>query len=77
MPVVLDEDRYHARVGENLRHLRETFPMSQVALAAESGVALRVISKLENGGGGLRVITAARLARALGVDLATLLGEPA
>lgn len=59
-------------VGRRVREVRLEQGMSQEKLAAESGVALRTIARIESGEDCL-VGTASRLAEALDLDVAELL----
>jgi transcriptional regulator with XRE-family HTH domain len=67
------QDRTHA--GARLRQVREGAGVSQVQLAASSGISHEVISKLEAGRCSPRSTTVRALARALGVNPATLVGH--
>jgi transcriptional regulator with XRE-family HTH domain len=60
--------------GEKLRGLRKRRVWLIGDLAEESGVHRNVISKLENGRGGAYPETIRKLAEALGVDPAELIG---
>jgi transcriptional regulator with XRE-family HTH domain len=60
-------------VLKNLRHLRERAALSQRDLAALSGVAPASIIRAEKGEP-IRFVTARKLATALGVDPAELMG---
>jgi transcriptional regulator with XRE-family HTH domain len=59
----------------NLRLVRDRRALSQVDLAKRSGVAQRSISELENGQRSARPSTVRKLARALKVDPAELMGD--
>jgi transcriptional regulator with XRE-family HTH domain len=66
-------------LGERLKRFRELAGWSQNELARRSGVPRPIVSELESGKQkGLKVDTARRLARALGVSLDMLVGmDPA
>jgi transcriptional regulator with XRE-family HTH domain len=66
-----------ARIGANLRALRERRGLSVVALAERSGVARATLTTLEAGRGNPTIDTLYALADALGSALGDLIGEPA
>jgi transcriptional regulator with XRE-family HTH domain/predicted DNA-binding transcriptional regulator AlpA len=67
------QDRTHA--GARLRQVREAAGVSQVQLAAASGISHEVISKLEAGRCSPRSTTVRTLAQALRVNPATFVGH--
>jgi len=62
-------------VGENLRHWRERRALSQDDLALASGVGQNTIWRIEREGRQPRPSTLRKLATALNVDPAVLLGD--
>jgi excisionase family DNA binding protein len=60
--------RNRRRAGRRLRALREAAGLSQLALAAASGVPHEIISLLETGRRAPRATTVPKLAQALGVE---------
>ena len=62
-------------VAATVRRLRADRGWGQEQLAAQAKVSPRTISYLESGARRPRVLTLARLAKALDVPLSTLLGE--
>ena len=63
-------------VGARMRQARERVGMSQTRLAEAAGVDRSTISGLERGDGGSpNVATVSAIAQALGLPVATLLGE--
>jgi len=61
--------------GQSLRALRNDRGWSQEHLAELAGVTLNYVGNLERGEQGPSLHVLVRLARALGVDMATLLAE--
>jgi transcriptional regulator with XRE-family HTH domain len=66
-----------ARIGANLRALRDRRGLSVVALAERSGIARATLTTLEAGRGNPTIDTLYALADALGAALGDLIGEPA
>ncbi len=62
------------KVGATVRRLREARGLSQSALARQARVGRITLVRLEQGAQAPTVKTLGRLARALGVPLAALLG---
>jgi transcriptional regulator with XRE-family HTH domain len=60
-------------LGARVRDLRTLRGLSQAELAVASGLSQPTISDVETGSAGVRIETAASLARALGVTLDELL----
>jgi len=61
------------RFGSNVKHLRKSQGWSQEELARKSGLHRTYIGSLENGGRNVSLINVERLARALHVDIESLL----
>ena len=57
-----------ARVGENVRRLRQERELSQAVLAERSGISRRMIVAIESGTANVSLSTIDRLAEALGVS---------
>jgi transcriptional regulator with XRE-family HTH domain len=66
--------RQRSKMGARLRTLREAAGLTQLELAARSEVTHETISRLELGRRSPRAETIERLARALGVTPAELIG---
>ncbi len=66
-------ERLNASLAEDLRRLREDAGISRSALASASGVDLSYLCRIEEGRGRPSLETYARLATALGLDLAARL----
>lgn len=65
-------------IGERLRRARACAGITQAELAGVSGVGIELIGKLERGARATaRIASLARLADALGVNVADLIGKPA
>lgn len=69
MPTVLAQERF----GRNVRSERERHGWSQEALGQRADLHLSEVSRLERGEREPRLGTMTKLAKALGVDLATLI----
>lgn len=65
-----------AHVGENLRRLRAAGGLSQIELAARSGISRRMIGAMEGGDANVSLSTLDKLAAALGVSLTQLIRSP-
>jgi ribosome-binding protein aMBF1 (putative translation factor) len=65
------------KLGEQVRHLRETRGMSQADLARRMATSQSAIARLEAGGVDPKVGTLERLSRALDADLIVELRAPA
>ena len=61
-------------IGENLKHIRETRGMTQVALAEAVGVTPSMITQIERGTKALSVQLAVAIAQALEGTVAELAG---
>lgn len=68
------EEEVSLRTGHAVKRLRESAGFSLRALAARSGISSSMISDIERGTKSPTVITLVRLAEALGVDAAALIG---
>jgi transcriptional regulator with XRE-family HTH domain len=68
--------RHRIRAGAQLRSLRLAAGMTQLDLAARSGITHEAISRLELGTRSPRSSTLHRLAAALDVEPADLVGKP-
>lgn len=66
-----------AFVGTNLRRLRARAGLSQVGLAAASGISRRMIVSLEGGDTNISLTSLDRLAEALGASFVELVSDPA
>jgi transcriptional regulator with XRE-family HTH domain len=66
-----------AFVAQNLRRLRQSSGLSQVALAQASGISRRMIVNLEGGETNISLSSLDRLAEALGVGFVDLVSDPA
>ena len=69
------EDEISLRTGRAVKQQREAAGFSLRALAARSGISSSMISDIERGAKSPTVTTIVRLAEALGVSAAALLGE--
>jgi transcriptional regulator with XRE-family HTH domain len=70
-----ESGEWEAEMASRLRRLRDAAGLSQERLAREIGVSTRAVQGWEYGKRDFSFKTAARLAKALGVDLNTLGGE--
>jgi transcriptional regulator with XRE-family HTH domain len=68
--------RNRSRAGARLRSLRLAAGLTQLELAARSGITHEAISRLELGNRAPRAETIRRLSTALGVEPAELVGLP-
>jgi transcriptional regulator with XRE-family HTH domain len=75
MPYDKDEQSYLSQLGARIRKLRKARKLSQEALAFEAGLDRTYVSSGERGERNIAVLNLAKLARALGVEVAELLGE--
>jgi transcriptional regulator with XRE-family HTH domain len=75
MPYDKDEQSYLSQLGARIRKLRKARKLSQEALAFEAGLDRTYVSSVERGERNIAVLNLAKLARALGVEVAELLGE--
>jgi transcriptional regulator with XRE-family HTH domain len=73
----VDVERWLRALGKRVRLLRLTREMTQDELAAAAGMSRSFVSLLEHGTHGVDVVRLLRLAAALEVPLAELLGAPA
>ncbi|MFD6517691.1 helix-turn-helix transcriptional regulator [Rhodococcus sp. NPDC060176] len=76
---MIDEDPdspMFAHVGANVRRLRATAELSQVALAELSGLSRRTVIKLESGEANVSLSGLDHLARALRVSIVDLVASP-
>lgn len=72
----MDDVRAESTIGERIRRLRKAALMTQDDLAAAAGVSTDLIRELEQGRRHTASIgSLSRIARALGVDIAALLGS--
>ena len=69
-------DTITARFAARLHYFRNERGLTQAALAQKSGLHTNFVSALENQRQIASLVTAERLARALGVDLAALVNYP-
>lgn len=67
-------DLAHAALGRKVRTLREAAGLSQQALAERSGLAIRTMTRLEQGEA-TKVATVEAVAAALGTTASELLAE--
>ncbi|WP_282774574.1 helix-turn-helix domain-containing protein [Phaeodactylibacter xiamenensis] len=75
MPYDKYEQSYLSQLGARIRKLRKARELSQEALAFESGLDRTYVSSVERGERNIAVLNLAKLARALGVEVSTLLQE--
>lgn len=75
MPYEKDEQSYLSQLGARIRKLRKARELSQEALAFEAGLDRTYVSSVERGERNIAVLNLAKLARALGVEVSTLLQE--
>jgi transcriptional regulator with XRE-family HTH domain len=75
MPYTESKQAYLSRLGQRIRSLRKQRGLSQEALAFEAGLDRTYVSSVEQGERNIAVLNLAKLARALGVGVAELLGE--
>lgn len=79
-PAIIDPRRtcllsdVRVRVGRHLRQLRLQRKLSQERLAERAGLSYKFIGEIERGVANPTVVTLARLADALGVDIVEVLG---
>jgi transcriptional regulator with XRE-family HTH domain len=69
-------DEHRKQAGERVAQLRDARGMSQEDLAQEASVSVKTISRFENGRHDGRRTTVRRIADALGVDEADIIGPP-
>ena len=67
------QKQFLERVGKKIREIRLRRNLSQFTLSVKSGLAASYISELEQGGRDVRVSTLYRIARALDVDICSLI----
>ncbi len=67
--------RLEAIIGANVRRLRKAKGLSQEALAAECDIDMRYLGGIERGQENPTVAVLARIAKALGVQVAALIAE--
>jgi transcriptional regulator with XRE-family HTH domain len=72
----LDPEAYLRALGKRVRILRLTRELTQEELATAAGMSRSFVSLIEHGSHGVDVIRLIRLAAALDVPLAELIGEP-
>jgi transcriptional regulator with XRE-family HTH domain len=72
----VDTDAWLRAMGKRVRVLRVTREMTQDELAAAAGMSRSFLSLIEHGSHGVDVVRLLRLAHALEIPLAELLGEP-
>ncbi|KGE86854.1 MAG: helix-turn-helix domain-containing protein [bacterium] len=75
MPYDKDEQSYLSQLGARIRKLRKAKQLSQEALAFEADLDRTYVSSVERGERNIAVLNLAKLARALGVEVSTLLQE--
>lgn len=69
------EDRFLIADGENLKRIRRSQAFSQRDLSRLTGVSADTIGQIERGNRNVRPSTIRKLARALGVEPAKLMGD--
>jgi len=69
----VNDDQIARTIGGNVRRVRHAREMTQIELEGASGVAQSTISRIEKGDQKVAVVVLARLARALRVNISTLL----
>lgn len=74
--LLLAMENYRRETGLRVVQLREQHGWTQEDLAHAAEVSVKTVSRLENGRHDGRRSTVERIAKALGVDEATLLGKP-
>jgi transcriptional regulator with XRE-family HTH domain len=62
-------------VGENLKRLRTRAALTQAELAEKAGITTAAVARIERDEAEPRMTTVRKLAQALGVDPAELVGE--
>lgn len=72
-----DNQTWARRVGANVRRLRQAKDLTQEDLAGEAGIGMRHLGRIERGEISPTVDLLAKVAGALGVHPAVLLGDPA
>ena len=72
----LDLEEYLRALGKRVRILRLTRELTQEELATAAGMSRSFVSLIEHGSHGIDVVRLIRLAAALDIPLAELLGEP-
>ena len=72
----VDPGVYLRALGKRVRLLRLTRELTQEELAAAAGISRSFVSLIEHGAHGVDVVRLVRLAAALEIRLAELLGEP-
>jgi len=71
-----ESDPVLQRLGERVRNLRAARGMSRKSLAQDAGVSERFLADLETGVGNASILLLNRLADALALPLAAILGDP-
>jgi XRE family aerobic/anaerobic benzoate catabolism transcriptional regulator len=71
------DDRYLKMLGERVRDARARHGMSRRMLAHDSGISERYLAELESGRGNFSIVLMRRLAKAIDVPVAELVGEEA
>lgn len=69
-----DDAAYLSAIGDTVRRARSGRGMTRKALAQASGVSERYLAELETGTGNASLIVLRKIARAIGVDVAALVG---
>lgn len=74
----LSDERLLKEVGRRIAYMRISARMKQEELASKAGMSRYALSRLENGGGGIRIDSFLSVLRALNVlnKLSVLLPEP-
>lgn len=71
------EGKVLAHVATNLRRFRLATDLSQVALAAKSGISRRMIINLESGDTNISLAKLVTLSLALDVEFSAMIADPA
>jgi transcriptional regulator with XRE-family HTH domain len=77
MAVSPEDKRFFKELGERIAQLRKEQNFTQQQLADELGVSQQIVASYEVGRRRMPLSTLPLMARALGVPIETLLGEPA
>ena len=73
--VKTSDDRYLKMLGERVRDARARHGMSRRMLAHDSGISERYLAELESGRGNFSIVLMRRLAKAIDVPVAELVGD--
>lgn len=75
VPAAAGTEQYLAMLGERVRDARVRHGMTRRTLAHDSGISERYLAQLESGRGNLSIVLLRRVAAAIDVSLASLVGD--